>query len=106
MSTWEERMSQRAKARMAIEEEARRAEHAERVARLEDNPMPGESLWVHEGPHFGHYEHWCGNGRMCSCGVLLGIATVVIPDDYEPKACEICKTRKIGGFALEGRRYG
>lgn len=98
MSTWEERMSQRAKARMAAEEE-REAELAERVSHLENKPLLGEELWVHEGPHFGHYRHWCGSATFCSCGALLGVATVVIPDGYESKPCETCKARGIGEFA-------
>jgi hypothetical protein len=107
-STWEERMSQRAKARMATEREAEEAAKAARAAELvaaAPPPMPGETMFTEDtilGDHVGHLHHWCPQQAcaICSCGACVGTAAIVIPDPYvPPPPCEICKARKIRAFA-------
>lgn len=111
MSTWEERMSAKAKARMAAAEAENIAREAARRAKLrEDNPPvhPGETGPVEWREHEGHYTHWTpahGNRVMCSCGALSGCFTVVIDENTPPPPdhCEICELRGLGGRRDEER---
>ncbi|MER5649638.1 hypothetical protein [Streptosporangium sp. NPDC002524] len=101
MSTWEERMAQRAQARQtsALEAETEAWQEWERraVAHGEKTmpALPGEEREL-EGSHAGHLEHWCGVGFRCSCGAISGV-TSYIPTEEDPGPCEICKVRKIAG---------
>lgn len=107
MSTWEERMSQRAKARIATEQKVADEDFAVRLARIvkELPALPGEHRNEYEvtyggrDDHLGHLTHWCGGGTFrCSCGAIAGV-TAYIPTEGDSKPCETCKARKIGEFA-------
>ena len=103
MSTWEERMSAKAKARMAVAEAEEAAREAAWRAQLEaDNPPahPDESGPSEWRGHEGHYSHWTpahGNTIKCSCGAIVGCFTVVIDEDTPPPPdhCEICELRGL-----------
>jgi hypothetical protein len=40
--------------------------------------------------HKGHTQHYCGGACRCSCGAILGVASIVIDLDYLPEPCPIC----------------
>ena len=94
MSTWEERMSAKAKARLVVTE-------AEAIARLEvEMPaLSGESAPIMSGrqSHLGHRLHWHGShGLMCSCGRQeRSLAHLGAPSDEEDEQCVVCETRGI-----------
>jgi hypothetical protein len=48
-------------------------------------------------PHAGHHHHLIGTSVECSCGVFLGIISVVFGDDYDPDklSCSICGRRGV-----------
>lgn len=109
MDTWEERMSAKAKARQVVQEaeEAARRAADEAAARAELDAafpaVPGEDeviialdgIWRE---HHGHRTHaHFGLGTMCSCGAMLGLASVVVhPDDPPLPPCPVCMARGIG----------
>lgn len=80
MSTWEERMSIRAKARMAAAEAQERA----------------------NDPHREHHAHLAGTSVYCSCGEFQGVTCVAFDSDYNAAAlsCRICG--ETGVVALGG----
>lgn len=83
MSSWEERMSEKAKARNVIAE-------AEKIAFDDAND-----------PHKGHHNHLRGNGVECSCGSFFGVTTVIPPPedfDYSTIKCEDCG--KVGVWKI------
>jgi hypothetical protein len=82
MSTWEERMSQRAKARMAA---AEAAAEADRIA---------------NDPHGDHHEHLDGTAVYCSCGEFRGVTCVAFSGEPAAVSCKICG--KEGVVALGG----
>ena len=96
MSTWEERMSQRAHAREAA---ALAAAKRDRLDRLEAATgllpaLPGETRVDDDDGHLGHLSHWCFPTVMCSCGEILGI-TCFIPSNEPEPPCEICVSRGL-----------
>jgi hypothetical protein len=70
MGTWEERMSGRARERMAREARAERE----------------------NDPHAGHHSHLRGTMVECSCGEFGGVTCVAFGEDYDPAklSCRIC----------------
>lgn len=65
MTSWEERMADRAREREAAREAA--------IPRDEN----GERL---DDPHRGHHSHLDGTAVYCSCGEFRGVTTVAFPD--------------------------
>ncbi|MEV7805014.1 hypothetical protein AB0O28_18895 [Microbispora sp. NPDC088329] len=102
-TTWEERMSQRARARQAAIEEAERAARQARyraaveewTARLP--ALPGE-IRVLEGDCAGHLEHHCGPITRCTCGELRNPICFVPPLPGEVIECPICEARPTRGI--------
>lgn len=107
-TTWEERMSQRAKARQAAREETERERLRQQYAHLVAAmpPLPGETrigLDSIETDHVGHLTHWCASEQcgMCSCGAA--IAVICVTGVANPPSCDICRARQIGEFAQVAR---
>lgn len=111
--SWEARMAARAQVRAASAErdealahlsavagrrltEAEGADLLGRVAAFVEARGDGYAeLW--SGEHLGHLVHTHevhGNGYTCTCGALMGVFTIVIPEDYvfpEGQACPVCR---------------
>ena len=85
MSSWEQRMSQRAESRRAQEAAREAAEH----------PL----VKGHEGHHF----HLAGTAVYCSCGEYRGVTSVAFEEGYDESklSCEVCGAP---GVALIGSR--
>lgn len=105
MSTWEERMSQRAKDRQGARDKAERERIRQQYAHLAATvpSLPGETridLDTIETDHVGHLVHWCQQQQcgLCSCGVPIAVVCVGgVAGPLPP--CEICRERRIGAFA-------
>lgn len=89
MSTWEERMAQRAAARAeaaAAERSALEAQRARERAAVVLELSGGGWEWLHGWPRTGHGDTvLIGTGVYClGCGRDLGVTCVAFPEGWEP----------------------
>jgi hypothetical protein len=98
VSTWEERMAERAAQRRVVAEAEEACAEAAEQARLsaEFPAVKGEWDWVEtDGPHRGHRRHGHNGHVMCSCGEIVGVGCVAIDPDNPPDPCPVCVARGI-----------
>jgi hypothetical protein len=125
MSTWEQRMAERAAARAATRERDEKLaaysafagtsltekEAIQLLDRIEVFAAERGGFWARlgDGEHTGHLIHGHSTHHLiCTCGELMGVSTIMVPDEMPnmPDTCQVCEDWPTAAreIATPGRR--